>query len=508
MHAALGGAARRRAFTLTELLVTVVILIVIILATSKIFATASKVTSLGQANADLLQTATALERQVRRDIERLTHDGFLVIRSYAVPNNVRQIQFPGASPPAPLLNPLLAPNAIVRSDQLLFFANGVESTQQFVGSAALFDDAGNVITEVRSQQGSAYRVLYAHGVQFGDQMPVRLDPGAFSDGSAVVPWSWDDPNDGPDLETQEFYKYGTGNLLQYNTPPTATPQRVIGSQPEARQWTLARQPVLLGDDGGSLWYYRVGDAFAPSPVPQNGKPGDAPNSAPGLWPNTPGTPFNTLIPSSRVDVAATNLADVRSIVTNSGANTWLQQRQRMVDALTFPRAERESPSMLRADQMLVSPGIAAGCSSFTVEWTYASGVGTAFKSDGTLVPGVRVATGAEQPWFGMPDASRGVYQLSQAGSISGWDWGKVAGGTIFPANIEASGTLNPGAVQYYVATFGYNQSQPLDANDAPNVNLAYTPWPTALRFTVTLHDPRNVLEQGRVFQFVVALPQR
>ncbi len=31
------------------------------------------------------------------------------------------------------------------------------------------------------------------------------------------------------------------------------------------------------------------------------------------------------------------------------------------------------------------------------------------------------------------------------------------------------------------------------------------PWPAAIRFTMTLHDPRGVLEGGRTFQFVVNL---
>ena len=36
----------------------------------------------------------------------------------------------------------------------------------------------------------------------------------------------------------------------------------------------------------------------------------------------------------------------------------------------------------------------------------------------------------------------------------------------------------------------------------------YSPWPTAVRITMRLHDPRNVIEGGRVFQFVVPLPKQ
>ena len=59
---------RRRAFTLTELLVAVTILIVVIVATAKIFGTVGRVAGLGEAGAAVLQEAAAIERQIRRSI--------------------------------------------------------------------------------------------------------------------------------------------------------------------------------------------------------------------------------------------------------------------------------------------------------------------------------------------------------------------------------------------------------------------------------------------------------
>jgi hypothetical protein len=36
----------------------------------------------------------------------------------------------------------------------------------------------------------------------------------------------------------------------------------------------------------------------------------------------------------------------------------------------------------------------------------------------------------------------------------------------------------------------------------------YTPWPTAIRLTLQLHDTENRIEQGRTLQLVIELPRR
>jgi hypothetical protein len=67
-------------------------------------------------------------------------------------------------------------------------------------------------------------------------------------------------------------------------------------------------------------------------------------------------------------------------------------------------------------------------------------------------------------------------------------------------------------VYSYQAIFGPNGDQPFREVRVPGgtervLRNDYTPWPTALRFTITLHDPKLALAQGRVFQFVVDLPK-
>ncbi|MCH2138404.1 MAG: type II secretion system GspH family protein [Phycisphaerales bacterium] len=68
-------------------------------------------------------------------------------------------------------------------------------------------------------------------------------------------------------------------------------------------------------------------------------------------------------------------------------------------------------------------------------------------------------------------------------------------------------------VREYWALFGPNAASPLlnidiDNNGVLDRDPSFTPWPTALRFTMTVHDPATTLEGGRVVQFVVPLPRR
>jgi len=68
-------------------------------------------------------------------------------------------------------------------------------------------------------------------------------------------------------------------------------------------------------------------------------------------------------------------------------------------------------------------------------------------------------------------------------------------------------------VREYWALFGPNGNAPLldldaDDNGLPDPDPSFTPWPTALRFTLTIHDSGVNLEGGRTVQFVVPLPER
>ena len=88
-----------RAFTLTELLVAVGVLVVVIVAAARIFSASSRVSGISQASADLLQTAAAIEAQVRADFANLPKNGFMVIQQVEVnPAKTPQTLEPGLGP--------------------------------------------------------------------------------------------------------------------------------------------------------------------------------------------------------------------------------------------------------------------------------------------------------------------------------------------------------------------------------------------------------------------------
>jgi Tfp pilus assembly protein PilE len=493
-----------RAFTLTELLVAVAVLIVVILATARIFGTVSKVTGVGEANADILQTAAAIERQVRTDLERISRDGFLAIQSVEVPNNVN-----GSS--LPLLNSALSPNATVRCDQLVFFTTAPQSTTAFTSTNSTGDPYLN------AKQATVSRVYWGHAVQLRNAAP-QADPFAVANfgwqtenGAALVPWLG--------LTTS-----GPDRISTVNWATGTTVGEVNATQPSAREWILARQPILIADDGGASLYYH-----------QQFETPAFKNSTRDFWfvPTTVVTGNNRDpgVLSSRVDFSFQLLNSVRRTVlgfpsdASAPLNDLATRRNQMLRAVgasgngftpRWPRAEKIAPSMNRADQMLTNPVIAGQCSSFAVEWTWEDGTGRQTDPAGNLLPGLVVRGDTSAPWFGMPNAERGTQALSSSPAYDGTcqsQWGCL-GAPIFPAAIEGNtpvqtftgGVLS--GVRLYRATFGYNTSQALDGTGSPNLELGYTPWPTALRFTFTLHDPEQRFTDGRTFQFVVELPRR
>jgi len=342
----------RRAFTVVELLIAVVVMLAVIIATSKIFNTASKVSSTGEANADVLQQGTVIEEQMRRDLERLCRDGYMAIQCVAVRNDVNQVISPSAN--APLLNPQLDANAILRCDQIVFFTAGTETSARWAGPGDLVSGGGG-------QQSRGARVYYGHGVQFPSlpNDPTSNPPGsnpssiikpiitgvtpAPSGVKQVVPWTWFDP-----LTTQLGWQYGT-------TTQTAGP-RVLANQPEARQWVLARKSVLLSDDGGRAIYY-------PEPTNLTVAGTQGPSSAPSIFGDRSYTGaagsdpayFQEMRDRNRISTS-TNL--IPSPVMQSG---WVD-----VAASDFGKVRREISPTLRLQTPLPVGGGAVTLSSMSV----------------------------------------------------------------------------------------------------------------------------------------------
>ena len=342
---------RQRAFTLIELLVSLSVLLVVIIATSRIFGTTGKVAAIGEASADLQATATAVEKVIRGDIERIARDGVLAIQCVAVRNDVNRYQRTGTvisttSSTAPLLNPTLAPTDFVRCDQVVFFGRGHEASQVFLGtqggaiSASRAGDeyalnlfGGGTLQITPEITSNEFMVRLGHGLQFPsllvDVKNPDLRPDADTLGSSqatlipLVPWMWSN----------------SATMTSANFDVGASNNKYMAGQPEARQWVMSRQITLLADDGNTqsstyatataknlTWFHGLGGGnFYPNSATGIAQydiqsAGTAPASMiPAQTETTLSIPHDNMFPnraiiSARVDTAATSIAGYRAFV--------------------------------------------------------------------------------------------------------------------------------------------------------------------------------------------------
>ena len=540
----------RRGFTLTELLVAVVVLLVIILAVGRIFGTASQVVKNGEANANILQEVAAVEQLMRNDLDRISDEGFLVVQCVAVRNDAGGGQ---------LLDPTYPANHIFRCDQIAFVADDLtisrqtQSMGQFiengVDTQGYVDYLGQTLP---TPQSTASVLYYGHGVQF-PFLPQNL-------GYPVDPL-W--PNNGGEI-IQPWYRPapGQGRIeLQRWPQGTSVPGTYNGSQPPARNWSLARQETLLADD-----YDGAADHYLSK------------RTATGAFRNAATGFFDDAMRSGRVDVLSSDIGRLRDAIRAQGP-------QGIADVLLDyrPRAEKRPPTLDKSDVLLTTSVLGSNCSSFVVDWTWSEGVGRELELD--LDParnlkgairgvshrgGVRTGIGAENgtiteaagrmPWFGLGsqfgnpniEVTTASSQLNQGGGGGFYDQpirfhapiaydagNNIFGGVNPPASpFGAGSTTTPqvlpniegGGVQElatgiwrYRAVFGLNGKEPFvrDGENRPITTAAagggdpwpvfrsdYTPWPSALRITATFHDSQNAIEDGRTLQFTIPLPSR
>ena len=551
-----------RGFTLTELMIAIVVLIVVIIATSKIFGTASQITRIGQATAAVMQEAATIEDQLRSDIAHLTDKGFFAIRGVAVRNDVK-----GAG--QPLLNPNLPPGAVIRADQLMFFTDGVDSPQ--TSRLTQGSNRAGQGTAARVYWGPAFQLgdLGLPAVVDNYDRVRGYDPNVGSTTTAnplwtaITPWT----NGTVAMATLLYATEGgaggpNGNDIYGPGAPTIGPAAISLFQPPATRWLLARQAVVLVDDDS-------GNSDSNQKTVYEGQIATARSIFYNAQATAPWG-YSREIRNGRMDAAAVQLNDVRRFITirppwiTNVPREWADnsvpiaiiggdQRNVIRNALYYPRAERKAPSMNRVDQALTNHVIGSACSNFIVDWTYFNGVGDIDgNGDGIYdwnnpatgdLGGIVIPSNVEQLWFGMPDCTnapgsfvlpdpvRGTRPLSANLDFPMTNWVNQQNPTsIYFYNIEPNDPSTSSAVKIiapgvyvYEAFFGYNQTRPYwdesvvpaQATSTPTIPIpptrmkaGYTPWPSAIRITMTLHDPDGRLEGGREFQFVIDLPKR
>ena len=640
----------RGGFTLAEIIVSVGVLIAILIVAGRVFNTAQQVSNVGSATADVMQESVAIERQIRDDIARMSPAGVLAIHSVSIRNDQRIRDWDGQGPRPGLINPGNTNAAArIRCDQLVFMTDGINRIKQ-LGSDGFLQGGDEWYPKLLSEGSMVY---YGHALQFPELLPCNVNPDAADTGEIPVLSGHDvdhvtirrngDTPSFPNGQIPPWYDGGSSSdipTIFREYPRAATnsdyavfqkefdqveADPIIGTQPEARKWVLARQETILGDDDQNLpgldnkriYLDRGFASMSVFPVDPR-------------WDGSLGNiHFETigLLESGRVDLAGMRLAGFREALSVSrdpsnpnnilpANRSWDSydinaainrdvldadhepllpgeesergtQRELIKSLVRWPRAERVPPGQGRFDQHLSIPVLGSACSSFIVEWTWDENVGevdtvqtltTGGNGDtvNTQINWIGLKTSPEdswdgtgdsydggQRWFGLYDASREVMPAGRIEGMSSVGWKGFA--EVYPPDPSAS-THAPSTVRLgvsprspigliqdpafernsiedasyptgfgneserrldYWAVFGLNGSEPLlDVDNVDNLqgepvgdgfntgdgrkdfDPSYTPWPTALRFTMVLHDPETRLENGQVVQFVVRLPER
>ena len=122
-----------------------------------------------------MQQGVAIEQQLREDIEKLTREGFVAIRSVALANDMQGEYL--------LIDDSLPPEAIIRCDQLMFFTDGFATPML------------NTISTSFAGQGLATRLYYGHGVKFPELSGMGQDDNGLEESCDPVYFDTDDDDD-------------------------------------------------------------------------------------------------------------------------------------------------------------------------------------------------------------------------------------------------------------------------------------------------------------------------
>jgi len=179
----------RRGFTLTELIVAIGVTVILVLGIGRIFSMTKTTISVGQATAELNQYARTLERLMRQDLERMTTEGFLVIRNERIGigdddeigNDInRRPVFLNEEDHKKWIEEGRPDDeyhmGVRRLDQLVFFATGDYTSYQFQNAFGDgFAGSGGRGIISRNDVAPTARIWYGHGLQSIRRYDASLD---------------------------------------------------------------------------------------------------------------------------------------------------------------------------------------------------------------------------------------------------------------------------------------------------------------------------------------------
>ena len=545
----------KRAFTLIELLVAILVLLAVLLAAGRIFSATSEVAGIGEALNDNQSDLNAIERQLRQDMAAISKEGFLAIRCVSVRNDCRL----ATNPAGGYLDPSLPPDAILRADHMVFFKYGFEGTQNY-----LYGEGGN-----KQGEGPISRIYFGHGYQLGPvrRQPdgsglatvYDVSPNQGGQFGPIGPWM------------DRGLLGGNRPMIRQNmglpqTGFTNAPANFSVPLPAfpAEQWLLCRQAVFMADDdygftsanptqnaADPYFYLRGGGAYNGNSNPYSGGVIQSPSiflrgfDPAGFGGFSPAT--NASVITGRVDSSSMEIDDMRRGISEfadffdggdvDGAPDNRQQHWNAASAylqrygLFYPHAERATSNMGRFSLPPTRHVISGACSDVRIEWTWPSGAGQIdldgdgqpddADDDGFLDPfEVGFRHSGRTPWFPFmnPAGEFGGLALQQYTTPDNedswfWNWEPEFADTLpLVGNVERfpdPGSQNfSGATAIYESTFGFNRTEVAEGvpGDYDYVGDA-TPWPSAIRVSIRVHDRAGRLTGGRQAQFVIDLPK-
>lgn len=487
-----------RGFTLLEILVSIGALALIGVMLFQIFSTAGESVRTGRQTSRLTQYVTLLETQLRDDFQRMSRDGFLVIRNERTTTDVH---LDPDSESAGL------PPRQRRVDEILFFAQGE------------YQSAREALLPGRTATATAARIYIGHGLPWDDLRAAYDDPVSIDDANqsrALAPY-FGQP--GPSQYARDWILMRHATLLSPPARSEPTDNRIqIGLQPAAQSvfspLAAVRQEPTLPSAGALV----RGD-------------NSLPNFASGV-----------------VDVASHGLGYVRDVLNSSPDFTgnlqeWEQDqdkfnpdfetgtqaldRQHVAMLSAFPaisselltnnrsrmRCEPAPPNVFgtlwnptggwnepyqRVDQLALSgSNLVPRCTEFIVEWSF----GAIDKSSGQVV------------WHGLQRLGDGVEFARPYNSNWPTEGLRITG---LPPNnngfhdireelIHEPSSVTAGS-NYLTSFFGiYDPTYDWQSNNLDEPLLWV--WPTMIRITLRLADPENP-GQEQTFQMVFDVPQQ
>ena len=282
------GRVGARAFTLVELLVAVAIVGLLTVGIAQVFSLTGKTVSGGRRLSTLNTLASVIERQLRSDVAAITRDGFLLVRHELVRDPIaptRGVQL-WAADEKPRDR---------RADELVFFAKGE------------FQTAREPLSLSRNPRSNVARIYYGHGVRsslsaFAAPAPQVDDPSS----AAMTPKALGERPAAPG-QTYPNQFAGDWTLLRHVcvlTQPqagnqTVEPVAAIPASGPVRQQTWNDSDAQVGLQPAARSVFRALASETISVLPSNSLVRGG---------------FRPLFSSGLVDIATTDLSEIRAFV--------------------------------------------------------------------------------------------------------------------------------------------------------------------------------------------------